>query len=83
MAFTARTDLQPRGYGVWIYKTEDAAATVLAANYFLNAYDLFEVGDRIYVTVVTNIDEAAEAYVEHSNLVITARSSSSVTTVEE
>jgi hypothetical protein len=80
MAFTGRTALQPRGYGVWIYKTTDSAATVNAANYFLNAWDVLEVGDRILTTIVTGIYTAAEAYVGSTDRTVTARSSSAVTT---
>jgi len=81
MSFLGRTSLQPRAYGIWVYKTTDAAATVAAANYFLAAYDVFEIGDRILVTTVTGLATASEAYVGQSNLVVTARTSSSVTTV--
>jgi hypothetical protein len=36
--------------GMWVYKSADAIATVKAANYFSNGYDLgLTVGDMVYV----------------------------------
>lgn len=53
-----------RGIGgvpsVWAYKTADLHATVDTTGYFNAVRSLLEIGDLIYVVVVTNLDASNE-----------------------
>lgn len=70
MAFK-RANFQPiggqaaRGIGgapqMFSYKTDDAHAAVDTAGYFNEVRSLLQIGDLIYVVVVTNLDLATEA----------------------
>jgi hypothetical protein len=41
----------PGGPRMWCYATQDAIATVAAADYFVSIRDLLQIGDLIYVAV--------------------------------
>jgi hypothetical protein len=69
MAFRASNlkSVSPLGEGgIWMYKTEDTSYS----SYF--PADNFNLGDRIYVTVVTNQGKTSEAYASGSTLIVTA-----------
>ena len=51
-----------RGMQFWTYKTDDALATVMSANYFLPAWPKLRLGDKIVVATVASIDTASESF---------------------
>lgn len=68
--------LSSGAYGkVFSYYTADAKATVIAADYFLGAYEQLNPGDRIHVRAVVGGTEV------HFDVSILTSSSSSVTTL--
>lgn len=66
--------------GLWFYDTED---DVTSANYFGPAANYLSLGDRIMVTVFTNLGKSNEAYASHSEVVVTAVSSTAATVTVE
>ena len=71
---------------IWTYKTEDTIATVDGADYFVEdgiAVRNFELGDVIFVSVVTNIGASNEALADHGYVVVNSVSTTSVDTTNE
>lgn len=71
---------------IWVYKTEDTLATVDTADYFLlggKKARNFEIGDVVFVSVVTNIGASNEALADHGYVVINSVSNTSVDTTNE
>lgn len=79
MAFTRETLSGGIGAGssapkIYSYSTADAKATVIAADYFLGAYQILDAGDVIIATFATGGSIGA------CTLVVTASTSTTVTT---
>lgn len=79
MAFTRETLSGGIGAGssapkIYSYSTADAKATVIAADYFLGAYQILDAGDVIIATFATGGTIGA------CTLVVTASTSTTVTT---
>lgn len=52
----------PIGRNIWYYDTEDAAAVVTAANYFVDAVEIgMEVGDEVHVRQWTNLPNSSRS----------------------
>lgn len=56
--------------GFWAFKTADAITAVRVAGYFNPVRDLLNIGDVIYVAVVTNLGASNEALSTASHLVV-------------
>lgn len=60
-----------RGIGgapaVWTYKSDDNHAAIDTAGYFNSLSDILNVGDIIWVTVVTNLDAANETFATYGH----------------
>jgi hypothetical protein len=65
--------------GLFAYKTTDTIATVEGPDYFAAAAPRLAIGDRIDVTVVTNLETSSETYADDGQYIVTAVSSTSVT----
>ena len=87
MAFK-RANFQPiggqacRGIGgapqMFSYKTDDAHTAVDAAGYFNEVRSLLNIGDIIFVTVVTNLDAANEAFSTYGTHCVKDKSTTAV-----
>ena len=62
---------------IWVYKTDDAAATVDTSGYFPVGYGL-KIGDLIYRVTVTNLGLSTEALSTAGWHVVVTASSSAV-----
>jgi hypothetical protein len=71
-----------RGIGgapqVFSYKTDDAHATVDVAGYFNEVRTNLEIGDIIFVTVVTNLDAANETFSTYGTHAVIDKSATAV-----
>ena len=89
MAFT-KDNLTPLGGGsrrgkapqMWIYKTDDAHASIDSAGYFDNGTttntgmrDMMNIGDVIFVVVVTNLGASNEAVATYGTHIVNANAS--------
>ena len=63
---------------MYSYKTDDSAATVDSADYFLALKDVLKVGDIIYRVTVTNLGASNEATSTYGPHLVNAVSSTSV-----
>lgn len=74
--------LVPGGDGhpnIWSYKTDDAAATVDTADYFLNALPYgMKLYDLVLRTTVSNLGASNEAYGTQGFHVVNAQTSSAI-----
>lgn len=67
------------GPGVWFYDTEDTLP--LSAGYFNAAATSLRIGDRIMVTRYANLGKVGEAYVDSTQLTVSAVTTSTVSVV--
>ena len=66
--------VQDDAHQLWAYKTEDTLATVLGDGYFDERYNQIKTGDKIAVTVVSNLGTPDEAYVDSQSISVAGKS---------
>jgi len=63
---------------MWSYKTADPVTTVRTAGYFNPVRQLLQIGDLIYVAVVTNLGQPNEALAAAHQVIVKDKSATDV-----
>ena len=81
--FMARQGGGGKAPTLWTYKTQDTLAVCDTAGYFNSQIDEFQLGDTIFVSVVTNIGLSNEALSDQGALVVNSLAAAAVDTTDE